>query len=152
MKFSTRKDTDLPAEELFTAVSDFDRLERVLMHRGAQVNRIDPSQEPGTGMGWKIGFDWRGRHRVSRLEMQRYKRPEGYSLVGGSEAFDTRIDITVVALSRLRSRVIFEVDIRPRNMKARLLLQTAKLGKSQLDQKFERGVNRLLGELAAPAA
>lgn len=44
MKFSTRIDTDLPAEKLFEAIGDFDALERMLIGKGASVSLIDPKQ------------------------------------------------------------------------------------------------------------
>lgn len=147
MKFSTRRDTELPAEQLFQSISDFDRLERILMRRGAAVTRIDPAQEPGVGMGWNIGFDWRGRRRDLRLEVARFDRPEQMMLRGSSEAFELWLELTVVALSRERSRLIFEAEVRPRGMRARLMLQTAKLGKAQLDRQFDKGVGKLLAEL-----
>ncbi|MDB6178834.1 hypothetical protein PAF17_15160 [Paracoccus sp. Z330] len=149
MKFSARFDVDSTAQELFDMIGDFPRFERMLMRRGANVSRIDPAQEPGTGMGWHIGFNWRGRNRDIRLEVTRHDRPEKLSLAGSSESLDISIDATVIALSRSRSRLIFETDIRPRNMKARLMLQTAKLGKPQLDRKFERRIAEFLDDMQA---
>lgn len=147
MKFSTRRDTELTADQLFAAMTDFDRIERMLLRRGAKVTRIDPAREPGTGMGWHIQFDWRGRRRDLRLQVVRFDRPERASFSGQSDAFDLTLDMTVVALSRTRSRLIYEADVRPRNMKARLMIQTARLGKAQIDKQYEQGVTRLVDEL-----
>lgn len=144
MKFSTRVDKEVPAEQLFAAIGDFDALERLLISRGASVMRIDPAQEPGTGMGWQIGFDWRGKPRNMRLAVTRYDRPEALAMQGRSQALDMTVNGTVVALSRVKSRLIFELEVRPRNMKARLMLQTAKLGKAQLDKRFERRITEYL--------
>lgn len=148
MKFSTRIDTDSSASDLFDKIGNFERIERMLTRRGAVINRIDPAQDPGTGMGWMIGFDWRGQPRQLRLEVTRYDRPERMSLGGQSDAFDVTMDATVVALGRTRSRLIFETDIRPRNMRARLMLQTAKLGKAQLDTRYARRINDFLNDLS----
>ncbi|SNT76476.1 SRPBCC family protein [Paracoccus seriniphilus] len=149
MKFSARFDIDSQADALFDSIADFSRFERMMMGRGATVTRIDPAQQQGIGMGWLIGFLWRGRSRDLRLEVTRFDRPERLSLAGHSDSLDIRIDATVIALSKSRSRLIFECEIRPRNMKARLMLQTAKLGKSQLDRKFERRVAEFLQEIQA---
>ena len=46
-------------------------------------------------------------------------------LQGQSELFDLTIQMTVLALSLGKSRLIFETDLLPRGMKARLLLSTA---------------------------
>lgn len=136
MKFATRQDCELPAEDLFAAISDFPLAERMLVNRGAQVRRLDPSREPGAGMAWQIGFDLRGKRRDVRLSVVRFDRPENIVMEGVSDMFDLTIEMTVIALTRAKSRLIFEVEAKPRNMRARLLLQTAKLGKSQLDRQF----------------
>ena len=72
MKFSTRIDTDLPAERLFEVVGNFDALERMVIGRGATVARIDPSNEPGIGMGWNIGFELRAWARTAAARPSRF--------------------------------------------------------------------------------
>ena len=147
MKFSTRIDTDLPAERLFEVVGNFDALERMVIGRGATVARIDPSNEPGIDMGWNIGFDWRGKARQLRLAVTRFDRPEQMMMAGHSDALDLTVVATVVALSRVKSRLIFETEVRPRNMKARLMLQTAKLGKAQLDRRYQRRIEDFVHQM-----
>ncbi len=147
MKFSTRIDTDLPAERLFEVIGNFDALERMVIGRGAAVARIDPSNEPGIGMGWNIGFDWRGKSRQLRLAVTQFDRPEQMMMAGHSEALDLTVVATVVALSRVKSRLIFETDVRPRNMRARLMLQTAKLGKAQLDRRYQRRIEDFVQQM-----
>lgn len=149
MKFSTRQDTDLSSEALFRAVSDFPKLERVLLRRGANVRRKDAGAAPGLGSAWQINFDWRGKARELVLEVTGYKPPEQLVFSGQSEQFNVTINMTVVALTPSKSRLIFEVDVQPRGMKARLMLQTAKLGKSQLDRKFSQRIGEFVDRLAA---
>ncbi|RCW88718.1 hypothetical protein [Paracoccus lutimaris] len=149
MKFSTRHEADIPAATLFRTISNFDVMERSLSRKGASVRRLDSLSEPGTGMNWRIDFDWRGRRREIALELTRHDPPETLELQGQSEHFDLTIRMTVVALSPVRSRLIFETDILPRGMKARLLLQTAKLGKPQLDRKFDRRIAEFVDQLVA---
>lgn len=149
MKFSTRFDLDSTAEDLFARIGDFGRIERMLVRRGASVSRVDPAEVPQSGVGWLIGFDWRGRPRSLRLDVVRHDHPERLSMSGMSDALDVAIDATVIALSRSRSRLIFETELRPRNMRARLMMQTAKLAKPQLDRRFERRLGDFLADLAA---
>lgn len=151
MKFSTRQDTDLSAELLFAAVSDFAKMERILLRRGAQVRRLDTQPQPGVGNAWQIGFDWRGRAREVRLELSEIAAPERLVFLGSSEQFNVAIQLTVVSLTPQKSRLIFEIDVLPRGMKARLMLQTAKLGKAQLDRKFALRVGEFVDKLAAGA-
>ena len=152
MKFSTRVDTDNSADNLFAAISDFQRIARMLVARGVAVEPITPDQDPGTGMAWMVTFDWRGRERQMRMDVTRFDRPEKLSLVGSSEPFDVMIDMSVIALSRERARLIFETDVRPRNIRARLMLQTAKLGKTQLDARYRQRIEAFVATLLAPAA
>lgn len=151
MKFSTRQDTDLPAEGLFRAVSNFTNIERLLVRRGATVRRIDTLSEVGLGLRWQIGFDWRGRKREVDLVVSEYAPPEVLGFVGDSEQFAVTIRMTVVALTRAKSRLIFETDVQPKGMKARLLLQTAKLAKAQLDRKFAQRVEDFVARLSMSA-
>ncbi|MFV0382601.1 hypothetical protein [Paracoccus sp. (in: a-proteobacteria)] len=147
MKFSTRVDTDLSAADLFAMVSDFGRIERILLRHGAHVSRSDSKPQVEIGSAWTIRFRWHGKVRNVAFELTQLDRPERVSLAGLSEAFETRLDFTIVALSPSRSRLLFESDVKPRNMRARLLLQTAKLGKAQLDRRFERRIGLFVDEL-----
>ncbi|WP_207099668.1 hypothetical protein [Paracoccus shandongensis] len=149
MKFSTRIDTNIPASNLFDIAGDFPRSERALAARGVLVRRIDPAEEPGIGLGWDLEFNWRGQRRTTRLAVTRFDRPSHITLEGRSDQFDLSINMTVVALSRVKSRLLFETEVRPRNMRARLLLQTAKLGKSQLDRKYDQRIADFLTHLRA---
>lgn len=110
----------------------------MLIRRGVAVSRADDMQD-GT-RGWNLAFDWRGQRRALRLVLVQFDRPEKIALKGESSSFELRLDMSVVALARNRSRLIFELDVKPRNMRARLVLQTAKLGKAQIDRKLEAKV------------
>lgn len=138
MKFSTRIDKDVTAEQMFDALADFDRIERILMRRGVSVSRIDNISD--AARAWDLGFDWRGQRRALRLVLVQFDRPERLALTGQSTPFDLRIDLSVVALAVQRARLIFEIEVKPRNMRARLALQTAKLGKTQIDRKIANKV------------
>ena len=147
MKFSLRQDTGLSADELFDAISNFPRMERILVRRGIAVRRVDPVPEPGAGMAWDLAFDQRGKRREMRMDVAQLGRPEKIVILGGSEALAIAVEMTVIALTRSKSRLMFEVEVKPRNMRARLMLQTAKLGKAQLDRKFAERVSKFLGDL-----
>ncbi len=151
MKFSTRQDTDLSSEALFAAVSNFPKLERVLLRRGAHVRRMDPQGKADVGSAWQISFDWRGKARTLELQIAELRPPEQLTLSGQSEQFNLVIQMTVVDLTRSKSRLLFEVDVQPRGMKARLMLQTAKLGKAQLDRRFAMRIAEFVDTLAAGA-
>ena len=98
-------------------------------------------------MAWDVSFRWRGRERKVRLEVSRFDRPERITIIGLSPSFDLTLDLTVIALSKTRSRLMVESDIRPRTMKARLLIQTAKLSKSSLDKRYAKRVKEIFSDI-----
>ncbi|MDO5606314.1 MAG: hypothetical protein Q4G25_14245 [Paracoccus sp. (in: a-proteobacteria)] len=147
MKFSSRYDKEIPAGQFFDAVSDFDRIERMMMRRGVQLTRV---QDISVGTrAWDLVFDWRGKRRELRLVLVQFDRPERLALTGDSKPFELRIDMSVVALSRQKSRLIFEMEIRPRNMRARLALQTAKLGKAQINRRLSERIGDFVDVVTA---
>lgn len=147
MKFSTRLDVDLIAESVFDRIADFQQFERIIINRGASVQRLSPADVPGAGMAWDVSFRWRGSDRKLRIEVLRFDRPERITMIGLSPSFDLTFDLTVVALSKARSRLIVEADIRPRTMKSRLLIQTARLSKSSIDKRFAKRVREIFSDL-----
>ena len=62
------------------------------------------------------------------------------------EAFHMTVEASVVALSRLRSRLLLVVELQPRTMKARLLLQTARLSKARLDKNFSDRIGEYVAD------
>ncbi len=148
MKFSTRQDTAHGAAALFGAVCDLSRIERAMLRRGAELRRLDPERPLGEGSSWEVGFDWRGHPRKLTLAVATLDPPERLVFAGRLEQFDVTIAMTVVALSPRKSRLICEVDVSPRGMKARLMLQTARLGKAQLDRRFAERVRDMVEGLA----
>ena len=103
-------------------------------------------------MAWDLAFDQRGKRREMRMDMAQLDRPEKIVILGGSEALAIAVEMTVIALTRSKSRLMFEVEVKPRNMRARLMLQTAKLGKAQLDRKFADRVSKFFGDLTTRRA
>ena len=94
---------------------------------------------------------WRDSPRQVWLEVTRFDRPSHIVLEGHSDLFNLSIAMTLVPLSRVRTRLLFETEIRPRTMRARLLLQTARLGKAQLDRKYDQRIADFLSHLHAAA-
>ena len=75
MKFSTREDAEVPIDQAFALICDFDAYERSAMRRGAEVRRMDDMTKPGVGMKWAASFKVRGKKRDLEMEMIRFERP-----------------------------------------------------------------------------
>ncbi|MFN0115487.1 MAG: SRPBCC family protein [Paracoccaceae bacterium] len=132
MKFSLKEDVALPAESVFAAVSDFAQYERLARQRGAEMTRRDPGREPVPGSAWDLRFPWRGRERRMSLLLTALTPPRRLELTGRSANLDTAFAVEVLPLARDRARIVFDIDIRPRTITARLVVQSARLARGRI--------------------
>ncbi|MEW9918325.1 SRPBCC family protein [Marimonas sp. MJW-29] len=137
MKFSTNEDIEAPIEKVFEMFCDFETFERSAMRRGADVRRVDAMTEPGVGMTWRAAFEMRGKPRQLELEMVIFDRPNEIVLESTSPGMLGTTRFELIALSRNRTRVRVELEVKPLNLSARLLVQSLKLAKNSLTKKFK---------------
>ncbi|MEZ5777863.1 MAG: SRPBCC family protein [Paracoccaceae bacterium] len=147
MKFSTREDIEAPADAVFDALSDFEAFERAAMRRGADVSRIDPVAPIGEGLSWNLRFPVRGKMRRMVCILRRYDRASAIGLHGESNGYLAQLDLTLLALSKGRTRLGVELEIRPRTLPARLMLQSVRLSKSSYSRRFEARVQKFAADL-----
>lgn len=140
MKFSTREDVDVPIEQVFDLICDFDSYERSAMRRGAQVQRLDSLTTPGVGMKWGAAFKMRGKMRDLEMEMTRFDRPNEMCVLSKTGGVNGAGQIELLALSRGRTRVSVEFELKPTTLSARLLVQSMKLAKNSLTKRFKMRV------------
>ncbi|UXX84598.1 SRPBCC family protein [Roseovarius pelagicus] len=137
MKFSTREDVEAPIEFVFDQVSDFAMLERLALRRGAEVQRVDDKPQNGAGMLWNTAFELRGKRRKMQLELTEYDPPSGMCFVATSSALNCEMVLDLVALSRGRTRMSMEMELKPQTLSSRLMVQSLKLAKSNMTKRFE---------------
>ncbi|MBS0125450.1 SRPBCC family protein [Thetidibacter halocola] len=147
MELIAREDVEAPIERVFADMSNFDAIQRRALRRGALVERKDSLTEPGKGMTWEATVTFRGKERGLTIAMTEYAPPERmsfHSISGGLEA-DTTFEL--VALSKTSTRITMTTVLVPKTLSARLLVQSLKLGKTQLDKKFRKRMAGLATEL-----
>ncbi|GAB4383053.1 SRPBCC family protein [Albidovulum sp.] len=147
MKFSTREDIEVPVELVFGAVTDFSAFERAAMRRGAEVVRIDRHGPDGPRHNWTIRFPLRGKMRRVNCSLVEYDPPRGLLVDAGSSGFDGMLRVSLLALSRQRTRLGVELEIRPRNLSSRMLLQAIRIGKPRYARRFRARVKAYTTEL-----
>ena len=140
MKFSTKEDIDAPIDEVFEMLCEFDNFERAAMRRGAEVRRVDTKTEPGTGMKWEAAFDMRGKRREIEVEMVTFDQPTEICLESRSPGLLGTVSFELLALSRSRPPIPASLELKPKTLSARLLVQSLKLAKTSLTKKFKRRV------------
>lgn len=141
MKFSSRRDVEAPPETVFESLSNFAVAERVARSRGIRVTR-----HPGTppeAARWTIEYRLRGRSRQLEAHVASFTPPEGFIIEGGSEGVSLRLDVEVIALARARSRIVIGIDLRPKTLPARILVQSMKLTKPALSRKLDARINEI---------
>ncbi|KGB81152.1 MAG: SRPBCC family protein [Confluentimicrobium sp.] len=147
MKFSTREDIAAPVAEVFAAVSDFESFERAALRRGAEVSRTDRLSAPGPGMAWDCAFAFRGKGRRLSAELQQYDAPESMVVLWSSSGLVGTLVLDLVQLSPRQTRMMLQLELKPRTIPARLFVQSLRLAKASLTKRFKRGVRRFARDL-----
>ena len=140
MRFTTHEDIEAPIEFVFGQVSDFDRFERYGLRQGADVMRLDTLPAPGVGMVWAAKLSIRGKQRRITAEMTDYEPPTTMRFQAVSDGFTAAFTVDLVALSRKRTRLGVDLDIKPKSLAARLVLQSARLAKGSLLRRYKRRI------------
>jgi len=152
MKFSNRVDIAAPAEVVFGQLSDFPDFERAARRKGASVNRLDALTAAGAGMSWEGVFKLRGRQRRVIVDLKRYDFPEQLEYEGTSQGFLISLTLQLVELSKGKTRLITGLEVKPRTLGARLLVQSAKLGRGSLDRRYDERVKAFARRIEARVA
>lgn len=139
MKFSTREDIEAPLDYVFRQVSDFGAFERQALRRGADVRRLD-SGPFVTGSSWDVAFKFRGKDRRMRATVTEMDVPNGCQIDTTAQGIDGETRIDLVPLSAHRTRVAVSIELSAKSLSARLLLQSLKLAKANLSNRFKKRV------------
>lgn len=152
MKFSNRVDVALPADRLFEQLTDLAAIERAALRKGVSMRRLDALNVLGAGMSWDVGFRMRGRMRQVIVDVTRYDPPARIDYAGTSTSFELTLVLEQTELSKSRTRLLTTLEVKPRTLGARLMLQSARLGRANLDRRFEDRVKAMLREIETRAA
>lgn len=137
MKLSTREDIEAPVEHVFELLSDFDGIERSVLRRGVDVQRTSDHSTPVSGMCWSVRFQLRGRSRKMEVVLAEYDRPNAMRFNAESNGISGVFTVELIALSKRRTRMAVALDVRPKTLPARLLVQSFKLAKANITKQFK---------------
>ena len=138
MELNAREDIEAPIDDVFRAVTDFDRFERVLLRRGAEIVRMDDLTVPGPGMRWTIDFDMRGKRRKVALEMTEFVAPERLCAIGRGPGITVHLEVQLIALSRHRTRMETRTTLKPSSFSGRMLLQPMRLARGKILKRYRQ--------------
>lgn len=137
MKFKTREDIGAPIDHVFGVVSDFEGFQRQALRRGAEIARTDTLSAPGVGMAWDIAFPFRGKRREMQIELTEFDAPAHMLFDSRMTGMRGEMRVDLMALSRMRTRMVLEIGLIPETLAARLLVQSIKLARGSLDKRFQ---------------
>ncbi|MDJ0630401.1 MAG: SRPBCC family protein [Rhodobacter sp.] len=140
MRFTTREDIEAPIENVFAAASDFDGFERQALRRGAEVTRRDNLDRIGVGSEWFLKFRFRGKEREVEARIVQFTPPNSFRVDSRIGGLHSAIDVELLALSPRRTRLQVAVDLKPQSLSARLLVQSLKFAKSNINKRFANRV------------
>lgn len=141
MKFNTREDIEAPIDYVFTRITDFQGFERQAMRRGANLQRLDNTPVPTLGSAWDISFKFRGRDRKINAVIAKLEAPTDMRIDTTAKGLGGVTLVELVALSRTRTRISMTLEMTPKTLAARLLMQSLKLAKTNLIRRFKLRVS-----------
>jgi carbon monoxide dehydrogenase subunit G len=149
MKLNSKQDIEAPIAEVWQALSDFPAWERAAMRRGAEVSRTDGLTRTAPGMAWAARFRLRGQDRSVTLRLAEIEPDTRLLFEGRSKLFVGTLAVDLVAMSARRTRIHVITDLTPVSLAARLLLQSARLARSRITQRYDSRIAQLAAEIEA---
>jgi len=149
MKLSGRTDIGAPVAFVFAALSDFEAWERAAMRRGADVHRTDKLRVAGPGMTWQARFAWRGRERQLQVRLAKLQPTLQMTVDFDGPSVEGNLNIELVELSAKRTRMLMQVDLKPRTLAARLFIQSMKLAKRRVQRKYDARLQNIAKDIEA---
>ena len=147
MKLSTREDVQAPRETVYCAMCDFVRIEDMLRGRGIKI-QAERGAEPAIGDKWHAAFEWRGRSFDTAATLVRLDDGKGYTVESLTGGVTCTAEFDLLEVSSTRTRIFAALDFRPTTLSSRLLLQSLKLAKPRLTQRFSARVARFAATIS----
>lgn len=136
MKLYGQSDIDAAATDVFAVLTDFVHFEKVALRQGADVERTDRLRGYSVGSTWNVHFRYRGKGRHLAAELTALEPPSALNFEGKSGGFEFSVSMSLLPLAPRLTRLSVVLDVRPRTLAARIILQTAKLGRVRFEQRF----------------
>ena len=151
MKLTPTCTVEAPIGRVFDALLDFAN-PRNRLPQNAEVVRTDTLAAPGPGMSWQMTIDLRGHRREVRIELADWTPPERLRFEAASPGLAIYCTAVLSATAPDRTRVDFDLDLKPDSLSSRLLVNSLKLAKYQITRRLETRLTGVLGAIVTRAA
>lgn len=147
MKFSSTEDIDAPIDAVFGLLGQFDFIEQMLVDRGARVQRGKDTPQQGLGTTWDACFVFQDKERNFAVEVIRFDAPTDIGFDIASRSIAGRATCVLVVQPQDRTRLHIQIEVEARTLTSKLLIQSMKLTKGTLDQKFDARIAGLAKDI-----
>lgn len=144
MKFVAVEEIAAPIDQLWPHVADFESFEERAAQRIGAITRTPPGM-PGEGTTWRGRTEILGRTRDLTATLTRVERPSNVEIAAVADGIALMILIELAELSPRLTRLTVTTEAVPRGIAGRMILQSAKLARQSL-------LNRYRSRVAAFAA
>lgn len=138
MQLNAKEEIDAPIGFVSALLTDFDKWEGSARTRGAEVDRLDSLAQPGPGMKWKLAFAFRGKMRAATLTLLSLTPEQGVTVECLSKPGNGVTTVEMTAIAAARTRLVVTTEIKPNTLAARLFLQSLRLAKAKVNQRFKQ--------------
>lgn len=142
MKFKLSEDIDVPREAVWESFTAFDAIEAEITSHGVTLNRVGNWSAVAQGVAWRGEATVRGRMRKITAEVKAYTPQEVCVIESRIGGMHSHHEMRFIALSPVTTRVAMVLDLSAATLSARLLLQTLKLSRRRILQRFQALVVR----------
>ncbi|MBL9047589.1 MAG: hypothetical protein JNK34_09825 [Tabrizicola sp.] len=149
MKLAAMTDLDAPIGFVYECIADHQSWEREAVERGIDLERPADMPLSGLGAGWLLKLPFRGRLVNLLLRLVHMVRDDRIDFDLQSNAIEGDLSLSVMALSPRRTRLRLQIEVKPRTLTARVLLNTLKLAKGRVQARMDLRVHQMGAQILA---
>ena len=144
MDMNIKQDLDVPIAFAYERLIDFDAHERRATLAGIILNSktVGPSSHH-----WNVTFEWRGRDRTVDIEVSDLQEPSHLLIASNSPNLFAEADVKLLPLSPQLTRMRVKSKINGKTLKARLMVQSARLAKQSIQKRLQGRLAGLASEI-----
>ena len=150
MNFETREDVDIPRDFAFSRFADFTRYEKSVRQYGADIRRVNGFTEIAEGCSWRGSAIVRGKARGVEATITRLNHPEHAQMKTTVGGMTVDVDLFFEELGPEKTRVRATAQLKATTLAARLILQTIKLGRRQIQGKIDSRIVAFSSPIVPP--
>ncbi|GIT89762.1 hypothetical protein JANAI62_07530 [Jannaschia pagri] len=137
MKFVATEEIAAPMDVVWRRVTDFDGFEARISARAGSVTRT-PQGPVTPATTWVGQVEFNGKTRKANVSILSLDAPGHHlEMEAQTNGMAITVDVALVTVSATRTRMTVTTDAKARTLAARLILQSAKLGRQVLAKRYK---------------